>query len=123
MALRQTVNRQTRDDKFVVNKGKQAIFTPTQKLLLPVWRLAVKSWSASEINPVKLNPKGAITVVFSQYNNKPKKKQKEDINNTSPILQSLCDGELCFLLKTFSILNILVGLCPLCAGTEDNERQ
>lgn len=77
MALRRTVNRQTGDDKFVVNKGKQAIFTPTQKLLLPVWRLAVKSWSASVINPVELNPKGAITVVFSQYNNKPKKNKKK----------------------------------------------
>lgn len=64
MALRRTVNRQTRDDKFVVNKGKQAIFTPTLKLL-PYWRLAVKSWSASVINPVERNPKGAITVVLS----------------------------------------------------------
>ncbi len=64
MALRQTVDRQTPDDKFVVNKDKQAILSPTQKLL-PVWRLlAVKSWRASVINPAELNPKGAITVVF-----------------------------------------------------------
>ena len=81
MALRRTVNRQTRDDKFVVNKSKQAIFTPTQKLLLSVWRLAVKSWSASVINPVELDPKGAITVVFSQYNKPKKNKKKTSIIN------------------------------------------
>ena len=83
MALRRTVNRQTRDDKFVVNKGKQAIFTPTQKekkktkkkKLLPVWRLAVTSWSA--INPVELDPRGAITVVFLRYNNKPEKSKRK----------------------------------------------
>lgn len=31
MELRRTVNHQTRDDKFVMNKGEQAIFTPTQE--------------------------------------------------------------------------------------------
>lgn len=63
-------------------------------LLHPGWRLTVKSWSASVINPVELNPKGAITVVFSQYNNEPKKNKKE----TSIIHHQyyrLCAGESC----------------------------
>ena len=90
-----------------------------KKKLLPVWRLAVTSWSA--INPVELDPSGAITVVFLRYNNKPEKSKRK----TSMIHRQYYSpkvGEK-LPLKTLSILNILVGVCPLCAGTEDNERQ